>query len=110
MIDHRHLDGLPRGAAAIPRLPVVVSVAANVWLWRRRASPSAGTGDPTSGRSWLGDYALWTFVACFVANGLSPSVVTWWHNLIALHAAVLPLVLGADARLATSWAPWTRIF
>jgi len=88
---------------------VIVSVVANLWLWRRRrASPSAGTGDPTSARTWLGEYALWTFVACFIANALSPSVVTWWHNLIALHAAVLPLVLGADALLASPRTPWVR--
>jgi hypothetical protein len=90
-------------------LTVFASVAANLWLWRpRRASPSTGSGDPASARSWLREYALWTFVACFAANALSPSVVTWWHNLIALHAAVLPLVLAADAVLATPRAHWMR--
>ena len=38
-------------------------------------------------------YAGWTFVACFVANSLSTTRVMWWHNLIAFHAALLPVLV-----------------
>jgi len=86
-------------------LTVLASVAANLWLWRR-AGRSSGADGATSARSWLREYALSSFAACLIANALSPSVVNWWHNLIALHAAVLPLVLAADALLAGPRAPW----
>jgi hypothetical protein len=96
-------------AGSVLPATVIAAIAANVWLWRRRRAegpPRRGTG--VSGPVWLREYALWLFAGCFVANSLSPSVVTWWHNLVSLHAAVLPLVFWAVAILETPRAPWMR--
>lgn len=35
--------------------------------------------------------------------------MTWWHNLIAFHATVLPVVLWSDAMLRTRAAPLLRV-
>lgn len=77
-------------------LTIVPPLVANLWMLRRqrrrrRAGGARGT------RDWLCGYASWTLVACLIANALSPTVVMWWENLIVLHAAVLPLLLWADA-------------
>jgi len=53
-------------------------------------------------------YAFWLLLSCLLANGLSPARVTWWHNLIALHAAVLPLLLWGDVLLRSPRALLAR--
>jgi len=85
------------------------ALAANVRAFRRhlawsRSRPSGRT----SGRIWLRGYALWMLAAGVVANSLSPTTVMWWHNLIAFHAAVLPVVLWGGALLRTRHAPRVR--
>ncbi len=97
-VADRVLAPLCFGLGRLVALPTMIpALLANVWLVRRqlRARRSPREGRP-AGRAWLRGYALWVFVACLIANALSPTVVMWWHNLIVLHAAVLPLVLYAD--------------
>lgn len=81
-------------------LPVVLAV--TVGVWRRRFGllrrPLAAAAN---GRTWLFGYALWTAVAALLSFAASPTTVMGWQGLIALHAAVLPVVLGLDAWLRT---------
>lgn len=87
--------------AALLPLTAVLSLMANLRLWRRwrqrrtlRKSPAAA-----SGRTWLKGYALWTFLAAVAVFALSPTTIMMWQALIILHAAVLPLLLWTGALL-----------
>jgi hypothetical protein len=87
----------------------VFTLLANVWVWRRRRTQGKLIpADRVPSRIWLREYTIWVFAACVIGNALSPSVVMWWHNLIVLHAAVLPIVLWSDALLGTRSAPAVR--
>lgn len=90
-------------------LTVIPTLMANARVWRRRRTQrKLVLADPSSSRIWLREYAIWVFAACVVSNALSPTVVMWWHNLIALHATVLPIMLWSDALLRTHRAPAVR--
>jgi hypothetical protein len=88
---------------------VVLPVLANAWMWRRfrktRREPASAT---PSRRDWMRGYAVWLFVACLLANATSPTEVMYWHNLIAFHAAVLPMVMWVDALSRTRRAALVR--
>ena len=45
---------------------------------------------------WILGYARWMFVASLISFALSPSTIMMWHALIAMHAAVLPVVFWAE--------------
>jgi len=97
---------LGRGAGT---LTLLIPLAANAWLWRRRRKQrNSRSGNRMAGRPWLREYALWCLVGCILANAASPAPAMWWHNLIALHAAVLPVVLWTLAMLRTRRGPWVR--
>jgi hypothetical protein len=59
-------------------------------LWRRLP---AAVGD----RQWLRRYALWTLAGAMVAFAVSPTSVMFWQGFPVVHAAVLPVVLFAEA-------------
>jgi hypothetical protein len=88
---------------------IALPVLANrfVWLRFRKVREVPGT-ERMSSRGWIRGYAVWLFVACFIANATSPIAVMYWHNLIALHATVLPVVLWVDALLRTPHAATVR--
>jgi hypothetical protein len=84
-------------------LTVLLPLGANIWLWRRlRRSRWSNS------RAWLGSYAALMLLACFFGNAISPAQVMWWHNLVAFHAAVIPLVLWAGALWRTRRAALVR--
>jgi hypothetical protein len=88
---------------------VVLPVLANAFVWRRfRKTRTLSASAMPSRRDWLRGYTVWLFVACLVANATSPTEVMYWHNLIAFHAAVLPMVLWVDALSRTRRAPLVR--
>jgi hypothetical protein len=88
---------------------VVLPVLANAWVWRRFRTVRRGLpGVAPSRRDWMRGYAVWLFVACLVANATSPTEVMYWHNLIAFHAAVLPMVLWVEAMSRTRRAALVR--
>jgi hypothetical protein len=91
-------------------LTVIFPFMANAWCWRRwRRTPRARVArGGCDRRTWLREYALSSFVACILVNALSPIPAMWWHNLIVLHAAVLPLLLWTDALLRTRRAAVVR--
>jgi hypothetical protein len=94
---------------AVGGATVVFPVLANAWAWRRyRTQRGHGTPERMSGRRWLRSYALWVFLSCVIANAMSPASTQYHHNLIAVHAAVLPLVLWVDALLRTRRAAAVR--
>jgi len=82
-------------------LALILSVTANTWWFRYMKNPDRQSAVPAPASQWLGRYAIWTLAACLIANGLSPEVTMWWHNLIILHAAIIPIVLWCDALLRT---------
>jgi len=88
---------------------IALPVLANrfVWLRFRKVRNVPGT-ERMSDRGWIRGYAVWLFAACFIANATSPIATMYWHNLIALHATVLPVVLWVDALLRTRHAPSVR--
>ncbi len=112
-----HLDRLlaPVATALVKLGPLtlLVPLAANVWLWRRkrsgglRAFPENG-----SRRSWLHGYVRWCFLAAVVTFALSPTTIMSWQVLIVFHVAVLPLVLWLGAllrggrRIRVFMRPW----
>ena len=61
---------------------------------------------PRSRRTWLWGYAAWTGTAALFSFAASPTTIMGWQILIALHAAVLPIVFGCEALLRT--ARWRR--
>ena len=81
-------------------LPVVLAISALVWR-RRFALVRRPLGARAGGRTWLVGYSLWTAVAALLSFAASPTTVMGWQGLIALHAAVLTIVLGLDAVLRT---------
>jgi hypothetical protein len=89
-------------------LTLVISAASNIWIWRRRPElrfarfPADG-----SKREWVLGYARWVFIASLISFALSPSTIMMWHALIALHAAVLPVVFWVERLWRTR--PATRI-
>jgi hypothetical protein len=78
-------------------LTLLFSAAANIWMWRRQPDlrfarfPSDG-----SKREWVLGYVRWVFVASLISFALSPSTIMMWHALIAMHAAVLPVVFWVE--------------
>ena len=78
------------------------ALAANVWLWRRRATgPLSRRQDDDGEREWIAGYARWCLVAAGVTFALSPTTIMMWQGLIVLHAAVLPTVMWAGTILRT---------
>jgi len=93
--------GVSRVTGALLPLTALLSLLANVWLWRhRRWKLPAGA----SGRVWLKGYVLWTFLAAVVVFSLSPTTIMMWQALIVLHAAGLPLVLWTGVLLRSRHA------
>lgn len=72
---------------------ILIALFANLWLWRQHRRSAPAKMEPTLSRWWLGGYSGWVLAACFLSNAISPTAIMWWHNLIAFHAAVLPLLL-----------------
>jgi len=93
--------GIGYATFAIPLL-------ANAFLVKRFRKVGRGQPSRRAPRDWLRGYAVWVFAACFLANALSPTIIMWWHNLIALHAAVLPVVLLCDTLARTRRAELLR--
>jgi hypothetical protein len=103
------LDPVAMGIAYLgSALTLPLAVLANVWSWRRLRRVRRAPTRSLPKRTWMHGYAFWLLLSCLLANGLSPARVTWWHNLIALHAAVLPLLLWGDVLLRSRRALLAR--
>jgi len=89
------------GFLTLTLIPVLV---ANVRCFREHRR----SADDRTGQAWIRGYAVWILAATIISNALSPSSPMWWHNLIILHAAVLPMVLWFDAVLSGSRASLAR--
>jgi len=90
-------------------LTLIPTLLANARVWRQRQTHRGFiSADPLSSRIWLREYAVWVFAACVISNALSSTVVMWWHNLIALHATLLPMLLWSDDLLRTRRASAVR--
>ena len=88
---------------------LLLPVLANAWVWRRfRIRLRTPASETPSRRDWMRGYAVWLFAACLIANATSPTEVMYWHNLVAFHAAVLPMVLWVGALSRTRRAPLVR--
>jgi len=91
-------------------LTLLVSATANIWMWRRKPElrfarfPAEG-----SGREWVLGYVRWVFVASLISFALSPSTIMMWHALIAMHAAVLPVVFWVEQRWRTRQTSRNRL-
>jgi hypothetical protein len=102
--------------AALLPLTVALPLYANARLLRRLRARLRRRAPAASLRGWLRQYALAVLLAATLSFALAPTTVMAWQALIALHAAVLPLLfLGAAAlrlpwrralarRLAIAWA------
>ena len=73
---------------------MVVALAANVvalrtirGCWRRR------DGEVESSITWLLLYAFGAFVAMLISAGLAPLVFNYWHLVLILPAALMPLLV-----------------
>jgi hypothetical protein len=103
------LDPMAKGVAYLAgalSLPLVLC--AGLQAWRRLRRARRAPRETRSARTWLVGYTLWMLVSCLVANGLSPAHTMWWHNLIAFHATVIPLVLWGDRLLRSRHALLAR--
>jgi hypothetical protein len=56
----------------------------------------------------LGGYAVLSLAAAFLVFCLSPTTIMFWQGIPLFHAALLPLLLWAAARLDGRRAPWIR--
>lgn len=89
---------------------VLLSLLANIWLWRRRPRLRFARFDArASSREWLHGYSRWCFLAAVITFSLSPTTTMMWQGLIVLHAAVLPLVLWAEAMSRSRWSRWVTL-
>jgi len=75
-------------------ITMVVAFAANAVAlrtirrcWRRR------DGEVNSSSTWLLLYALGAFVAMLISAGLAPLVFNYWHLVLILPAAIMPLLV-----------------
>lgn len=95
--------------AVLASTTVVLSVKANISQWRLwRSDAEARGNEPCSDRAWLREYAMWTLIGCAIGNAISQISVMWWHNLVAMHAAAIPVVLWADDLMRTRFAGYVR--
>ncbi|HVF61785.1 MAG TPA: hypothetical protein VNJ70_18410 [Thermoanaerobaculia bacterium] len=102
----RWLEPAGEGLLAVLGLTIVLPLLANARLWRRprrwlRRQPAV------SARGWVRGYVVSCFAAAALTFALAPTTIMMWQALVALHAAVLPPVLWAEA-LARSrrWGRW----
>jgi hypothetical protein len=91
-------------------LTVIVTLAANVRLWRRglralfrRRSTSF------SGRAWLKGAVRWYFIAAVLSFAMSPTTIMMWQGLIIMHASVILVVLYLGVRFRRAAQGWARI-
>jgi hypothetical protein len=83
-------------------LTVAAALAANVWLFRRRAAFAAPA--PTAPwRLWLRTYAALMLAATILVLCISPTTFMYWQGLALVHAAILPLVLWTGACWRSRW-------
>jgi hypothetical protein len=92
---------------------IIPSVLASWWyfrpLFRRGAISLRRLPEDRGSFEWFRDYALATLAALLVASALSPIVLQGWQVIIALHAALLPVALWLDRRIAPEDGRLVRI-
>lgn len=97
-------------------LSLLVSLAANVWFWRRRPQRRFRRFEPDgSDREWIHGAVRWIAIAALATFAASPTTIMMWQALIVLHAAVLPVVLWSEVllrsrirrRVRSGLAAWT---
>ena len=76
---------------------MIFPVLANLWWLGYTRDPARTGAVPPPASPWLSGYALWLLAAWLTADALSPDVVQWWHNLVALHASLIPVLLWTTA-------------
>lgn len=104
---------LAQALAALGAVTMLAVLVANLRLakkivrrgWLRRLPVDVSR---KSGRRFLEEYAVWTFLAAVVVYCGAPTTVMNWQGLVILHAAVLPPLLWANALLRTRHARRTR--
>jgi hypothetical protein len=107
------LAPLAHGLAALGAVTMLGVLIANLRLgkkivrrgWLRRLPADVSR---KSGRRFLEEYAVWTFLAAVVVYCGAPTTVMNWQGLVILHAAVLPPLLWVNALLRTRHALRTR--
>lgn len=100
------LTPLAQGLAALGTATILAVLIANLRLgkkivrrgWLRRLPPEVNA---QSGRRFLEEYAVWTFLAAVVVYAGAPTTIMNWQGLVILHAAVLPPLLWTHALLRT---------
>jgi hypothetical protein len=93
----------------IAPLTILISLAANVWFFRRRrGSVFRGYAVDGSRREWLHGYVRWALIASVLAFCMSPTTIMMWQALVVLHAAILPVVLWLGALWRTRAGPRVR--
>ena len=104
---------LAQALAALGAVTMLAVLVANLRLgkkivrrgWLRRLPVDVSR---KSGRRFLEEYAVWTFLAAVVVYCGAPTTVMNWQGLVILHAAVLPPLLWVNALLRTRHARRTR--
>lgn len=102
-----------KALAALGAVTILAVLTANLRLgkkivrrgWLRRLPAEVNA---KSGRRFLEEYAVWTFLAAVVVYAGAPTTIMNWQGLVILHAAVLPPLLWVHALLRTRHAQRTR--
>ena len=90
---------------------MVFSVIANVSAFKRIKPLWRAWRAPVNNTNWLLLYAFGAFVAVLISAALSPLVFNYWHLVLILPAAVLPILIwlvqtvyrGSEANLKPIW-------
>ena len=102
--EHPVMSIVARAMQVAAVATIIPAVLASWWYFRtlirgRETPPPVATGKEIT-FEWFREYALATLVALLVAAALSPIVLQGWQVIIAMHAALLPIVFWLDARAA----------
>jgi hypothetical protein len=88
------LTPLVRGLAAVSgAISILLALAANVWLWRKRQREPL----PEPDRNWLFRCVRLSFVAALIVFLISPVTIMSWQVFSLFHLTVLPVVLWLGA-------------
>ncbi len=107
------LTPLAQALAALGAVTILGTLIANLRLGKKIVRrgwlrPLPLEVNRRSGRRFLEEYAVWTFLAAVIIYCGAPTTIMNWQGLVILHAAVLPPLLWVNALLRTRHAARTR--